>query len=282
MAIIWLASFPKSGNTWLRAFLANYFADPKQPLRLEALRTFGYADAQAWPYLKLSGKSPLELSEGQAAALRPRAHALLARSSPDHVLVKTHNAIGAAGGVSTITRQLTIGGIYVIRNVWDVAVSYADHYGMSHDDTITAFNAPMLRLNPSQRHVTQYLSTWCGHAASWMQADFDRLIVRYEDLVARPHATFGKITHFLGLPPDSARLDRAIRFSSFDELSGQEAAEGFEERSRHAERFFRRGRVGGWRDILNPDQAARLAADHRDVLREFGYLDGSDRPFRPT
>ena len=68
------------------------------------------------------------------------------------------------------------------------------------------------------------------------------------------------------------RLDRAIQFSSFNELSSQEGQTGFAEKSRHSERFFRSGRVGGWRDVLTDEQATRLAKDHEQALKAHGYL----------
>jgi hypothetical protein len=273
VAILWLASFPKSGNTWLRAFLGNYFANSTSPLSLDQVHGQGFSDAQAWPYQEISGKLPPEMTEEEIGALRPRVHAKLASTSQDHVLVKTHNAIGNVAGVPTVTRKLTMGGIYVVRNPWDLAVSYADHYGMSIDDTIAAFNSPSLATNRSQTQVSQYLGTWSGHLASWQSAAWIPLqTVHYEDMVSKPHETFGKVTHFLNLPVDSVRLDRAIQFSSFNELSSQEGQTGFAEKSRHSERFFRSGRVGGWRDVLTDEQATRLAKDHEQALKAHGYL----------
>ncbi|MCA8927571.1 MAG: sulfotransferase domain-containing protein [Alphaproteobacteria bacterium] len=273
MAILWLVSFPKSGNTWMRAFLANYLTGAKQPMPLAQLQQFGVSDASGWPYEKLTGKPHQDLSDDEIGKLRPRVQEMIARSRPDHVLMKSHFAVFTTDGVPSINRAATLGAIYVIRNPWDVAVSYADHFGQSIDDTITAFAQPTLTVAPSAENIRQFLGGWSGHVKSWNNADGIALhIVKYEDMVARPRKTFGKVIDFLGMPADRKRLDLAIKFSSFRELSRQEARDGFAEKSRNAERFFRKGQVGGWREVLSEAQARQIAIDHREVLEHFGYL----------
>ncbi|HKK31486.1 MAG TPA: sulfotransferase domain-containing protein [Alphaproteobacteria bacterium] len=280
MAILWLVSFPKSGNTWLRAFLANYLTNDSEPMSLAALERFGYSDAHGWPYEKLSGRPHGTLTDEEIGKLRPKVQEMLARSQRDHVLVKSHNALGTVAGVPMLNRAATLGAIYVIRNPWDVAVSYADHFGISIDDAITALAKPTLMIEPSDQNIRQFLGDWSGHAKSWNnEEELPLHIVRYEDMQAKPRKAFGKIIEFLGLPPDRKRLDKAIKFSSFRELSRQEARNGFGEKSRSAERFFRKGKAGGWRDVLTAEQAQRILENHREALNHFGYLnpDGSIR-----
>jgi hypothetical protein len=278
MAILWLASFPKSGNTWLRAFLANYFADLEAPVSLSVLQSFGFSDAHGWPYEKISGKPHGFLGEAKIARLRSQTQAMFSQSQPDNVLVKTHNALGTLSGQPLITPIFTVGAVYIIRNPWDTVISYSDHFGISIDDAITAFAQPSLTIDPSANNVRQYLGGWSGHAASWSNAQWLKLrTIRYEDMTADPETAFGQVIDFLSLPPDRKRLRKAIKFSSFRELSQQESRNGFSEKSKSAEKFFRKGKAGGWRDILTDDQAKRLLSDHRAALEHFGYLnaDGS-------
>ena len=272
MAILWLASFPKSGNTWLRAFLANYLADQPDPVRLEALRSFGYSDAHVWPYETVAGKPKTGLSEAEIVRLRPRVHQYFADSRAEHVLVKTHFAMARSGAVDTITQQATYGAIYVVRNPWDVSLSYADHYGTSIEDAVTALAQPSLSIRPNANNIRQYLGSWSDHVASWHSAPWlKRLTIRYEDMSDAPAETFAQVVRFMGLPLERQRLDRAIGFASFRTLQDQEAQEGFAEKSRHADRFFRSGKVGGWQDELPPDLARRIARDHGPVLQRLGY-----------
>jgi hypothetical protein len=101
--------------------------------------------------------------------------------------------------------------------------------------------------------------------------------VRYEDLLAKPEARFGEIVRFLGLKPDPVVFRRALDNTSFRKLSRQEKASGFIERSRKQDRFFRRGRKGGWRQVLTAEQAARIVGDHGEQMARFGYgTDGDD------
>jgi len=103
-------------------------------------------------------------------------------------------------------------------------------------------------------------------------------VIRYEDMLADPMATFTQAARFLQLPTDPARVEKAVRFSDFKVLSQQEAEKGFKERPGKTERFFRQGKSGGWRDRLTAAQVDRIVADHGAVMRRFGYLDEAGNP----
>jgi len=277
MAIVWLASYPKSGNTWVRAFLANYYADADAPLSLEAIHHSCYADAEIWPYQKALNTKATVLSTDQALALRPQAHAVLAAAKPGDVVVKTHSPYCFASGQQIITPKVTGGVIHIVRNPWDVAVSYADHFGKSPEGAATDLANPGLAIWPDLGQVAQPVGDRSQHASSWMEAKIPRLTVRYEDMVTQPHETFGKIVKFACMDMDADRLDKAIRFSSIEELSEQEAKTGFVERPQHAAKFFREGGVGGWRTILPQAVSRRIGKDHRKMARKLGYMTSDGR-----
>lgn len=275
-SIIWLASYPKSGNTWLRAFLANYLADAQAPVDINAFAQYSLADNQIRPYRELSGLSAP--TEADINRLRPRVHAGYAASGPGVVLVKTHNAIARLDGVPTITPEVTAGALYVIRHPCDVAISFADHYGITIDAAIRTLNADNAATLPGDKVTFQFLSSWSQHVTGWTRAQgLRRHVLRYEDMAARPDETFAAVVRFLKLPVDPDRLARAIRFSSFDELSAQEARHGYIEGSRKAERFFRAGKSGGWRTVLSEGQMAAIETRHRAVMSEYGYLPADQR-----
>src|SRR3712207_5188528 len=94
----------------------------------------------------------------------------------------------------------------------------------------------------------QLLRTWSEHGESWIaRRPAGALhLVRYEDLLTDPERSFAAIAAFLGLRPPRERLLRAVENCRFEELRRSEAAHGFKERSRFAERFFREGRAGQW------------------------------------
>ena len=276
--ILWLASYPKSGNTWLRAFLANYLADTPGPVDINTLPDFAYGDMRAEYYAQVSGKPAAELPWADINALRPRVHDFLARSRPGVVFVKTHTLLTILDGVPTITPDATAGAIYVLRNPFDVAVSFAHHYGLTIDEGVRALCLPELRIEPKAGHITQIISDWSNHVESWIRPPgLRRLTLRYEDMLAAPQGTFGKVLDFLQMPKDRERLKRAIRHCSFRVLAEQERKRGFVERPRNADRFFRKGGAGGFRHCLSAEQVAALIDRHRPMLREQRYLDDRDQ-----
>ncbi len=276
--ILWLASFPKSGNTWLRAFLANYLADARTPIDINSLPDFAYGDMRVNYYVQISGKPAEALGWDEINALRPQVHRFLAGSRPGAVFVKTHTALTTIKGVPTITPEATMGALYVVRNPFDVAISFANHYGLTIEDGVKALCFRQLQIEPKAGHILQPVSDWSSHVASWLRAPGLRLQpLRYEDMLASPQTTFGQVLDFLQLPRDRERLKRAIRHSSFRVLAEQERQAGFVERSRNADRFFRSGASGGFRRELTDAQIATLLDHHRPMLRELGYLDTDDR-----
>jgi LPS sulfotransferase NodH len=200
-------------------------------------------------------------------------HRLLAGLRPETVFVKTHNAIAVQDGVSTVTPEVTAGAIYVVRNPLDVAVSYADHYGLTLDQTVEAISSPENHVVTSETAVFQHLGDWSGHVRSWTEAPgLAPHLVRYEDLLDDPQAGFGRIVRFLGLDTPRARLRRAIRFAAFDEVKRQERRHGFTEKSRSSAAFFRQGKAQQWRKVLTPSQIDAVTRAHGAVMERYGYL----------
>lgn len=274
--ILWLASYPKSGNTWLRAFLANYLGDEARPVDINTLPHLSWGDMRAEPYADVAGRPAAELAWPEINRLRPAVHRRLAASQPGIVFVKTHSVLAAIDGVPTITPDITFGAIYVVRNPLDVAVSFADHYGLSIEKGARAVCFTGLEIKPKDGHVLQVVSDWTTHVRGWRTAPGLYLhLMRYEDMLASPQATFGKLLAFLKVKKDRDKLSRAIRHSSFRVLAEQERTAGFVERSRSAERFFRSGRAGGWRQSLTPKDAEMIITAHRPLMQELGYLDAA-------
>ena len=271
--ILWLASYPKSGNTWLRAFLHNLLRNSRAPFDINRMSELTAGDSQAHWYERFDSRSPVALGGEDLARLRPRVHALIAESAPDTVMVKTHNALVEADGVPMITQSLTAGAIYVVRNPLDVVVSYAHHLGQPTDDVITLMETKGFHSPASADQVPEHHSDWSTHVESWTASSHPQLhVVRYEDMGRRPGPTFRAISAFLGLKPPRERLERAMRHSSFRSLRAQEDRTGFIERTPSQDRFFRTGKMGGWREVLDDAQVRRVVERHRTQMERFGYL----------
>ncbi len=271
-SIIWLASYPKSGNTWTRVFLANYLANLDRPLSINEVHRFGMGDSVVKTYNAVAGREINVQDAAVALQLRNRVLGGIVANNADVNFVKTHNINGVAMGHTMIPEEVTKSAIYIMRNPLDTAVSYARHFGMAIDDAVDALNRSDTANAPDANTVWQYLGSWSDHVKSWTQQDrFPVCILRYEDLLEDPHQHFGNALKLIGLPVEPERLDRAIEFSSFNELSRQESAGGFVEKSPNTERFFAKGRSEQWRDELTPEMVSSLRRSHKRLMKKYGY-----------
>lgn len=276
--IVWLGSYPKSGNTWLRVFLANLLASGETPVGINELDGVEHGATRRL-FDEFAGVDSSDLTPDEIDDLRPWVYEAMAAESDSRIFLKTHDAYGTAGsGEPILCLPATVAAVYIVRNPLDVAPSYAFHCGVSIDETITTMtdeSHTMARLGRrGQRQVPQHIGSWSGHVASWLDApELSLHVVRYEDLSLRPRAEFGAVADFLGLDVAEDSLDRALACSDFAELRRQEDESGFVEGSPKASRFFRKGRVGSWREELTPAQVDRIVHDHGQVMRRLGYLD---------
>lgn len=271
--IVWLASYPKSGTTWLRAFLHNYLRQGDQPHDINRLADFCESESDAAHYRPYDDRPAAQYSQAQVQRLRPLVHRDLTRIFPDLVFVKTHNAVLLVDGVPLLTPQVTAGSIYLVRDPRAVAVSYSHHLGLSVDETIDFMADDGASTGADDRHVFERLASWSSHVQSWTPAPNPRLhVMRYEDMLADPAASFGRLIRFLGREPPPDRLAQAIRFSAFAELQAQEQRSGFKERPAGTDAFFRSGSAEAWRAVLSSAQQARIERAHAGQMRRLGYL----------
>mgnify|MGYP003627160385 FL=1 len=273
-ALIWLASYPKSGNTWMRSFLHNLLTNAPEPVAINQLTQFCVGESSARPYEYLTKKSVADMTPEEIARLRPQVHREFTKVSPDSVFVKTHNYMGTWYDQPLHNMDVTAGGIYILRNPLDVVLSLQNHYALTLDEAITRLAQIGIGTATGEGHVPEVHSSWSHHVESWTaHPNPQMLVLRYEDLLAAPDVHFLRTAQFLGITPPPERLERAIRFSSFKVLKAQEEAEGFTERPKGATAaFFREGRAEQWRDVLTPDQVRRIISDHRVQMERFNYI----------
>ncbi len=271
--IIWLASYPKSGNTWLRIFLENLFRNTQLPADINDLNVVRFSDNSYSLYEAVCGKTLLNESDSNIHKLRNQVQKYMGSHS-ETVFAKTHNAVMNFENSPLIWLEHLAGVIYVIRNPLDMLISFSDHYNLTIDDTIEAISSPYHRINSTEKGIFQILGGWSNHYYSWFNVEnLSPLCLRYEDMIQNPVKSFGKLMKFLGLPKDTPRLKRAIRHSSFQVVSQQEAKSGFAEQSRAGHKFFRQGRVGSYRRVLSDVQIAKVIDNHGELMVEMGYLD---------
>lgn len=271
--IVWLASYPKSGNTWLRAFLANLAANRADPVALNELSQYCADEADPALFTELAGCPNSELSVEEIARLRPRVHAGIASRAQGTCFVKTHNMAGRFDGHPLHNWDVTAGAIYVVRNPLDVAISMTHHFDIDLDEAIERLANENVGTANDALFVTQILGSWSSHVKGWADLAGDRILaLRYEDLVSKPSKQFVKVAKLVGLGHDRARVERAIRHAGFQSLAAMEKEHGFVEASDKGRRFFRKGRINEWRETLSREQITRVVRTHREQMARFGYV----------
>ena len=276
-SVVWLASYPRSGNTWLRALLTNYLGGGETPASINAL-------AGGSPFVRREvfdeelGVSSSDLTPEEILRHRALLHELLAADLPRPTFVKVHDAfLRTAEGAFLFPPAAALGAVYVVRNPLDVAVSYARFWNWPLARAVAELNNPAAALARRKRRIYEVLpeplSTWSGHVATWVdQRDLPVHVVRFEDLLADPAAAFAGVLRSAGIEPDDGRVAWAVGHARFDGLRGQEERSGFHEKPRTARFFFRDGRAGQWRETLSPEQVRTIVDAHAPLMERFGYL----------
>ena len=271
-SIVWLASYPKSGNTWVRAFLANYLFAKDTPLSINKINQLSVGDSVPSMYQKFCvGKfDPANIE--QYLSLRTKTLQAIVNNKATVNFVKTHNANIAINDQALIPTKLTRGAIYIIRNPLDVVVSFAKQLALDFDE-ITQFICQSDRMiDGNTGAMPQFFSDWSMHAESWLNdSNIDSCIVRYEDLIEQPISQFTRLVEWIGLPFDAQALKKAIEFSDFKELQAQEQRSGFVENT-SKEPFFNKGQQGQWQDNLTKANIDKIIKHHRGIMDKFDYL----------
>ena len=261
----------------MRAFLYNLIRivgchDASDGLN-ELQRIGGSESGQIDLFERFLGKNPIGAPFEEIAAVRPRVQAALAAQANGVAFIKTRAALGIAGGYPTIDIKSSVGAIYIVRNPLDIAASLAMHFGFSIDDAIDRMCLDNCVFTPDDTLVPEFWGSWSQNVASWTGTPNPRIkLVRYEDMLSTPEAVLRSVADFAGQIPDERQLAEAIHLSSFGRLKEVERKYGFSEAIRPDQKFFRRGRAGGWRTELNTPQIRRIVAMHHIQMRRVGYL----------
>lgn len=281
--IVWLASFPKSGNTWLRAFI---FALRKlrsgraiEAIDLDEMVYSGETDRDVDYYARYLSGPATAVARDEIAAARGHVQRDIAMGSLAPVYIKTHNARVMERGFPTINLAVSVGAVYLVRNPLDVAVSWSHFRGVDLDQAIADMARPGNATVPNGNDVHMVLGSWSENVHSWTgEAHPAVLVARYEDMLDEPLAAFTAIARHLRLDASPEQIERAAALASFDRLQRAELATGFLEKPPEAAMFFRHGQAGQWREALTAEQVARVVAAHGPEMARFGYLPAAELP----
>lgn len=275
--IIWLASYPKSGNTWFRAFLANILHKTNRPADINELEGGPIASSRQL-FDEATGISSSDLTSDEIENLRPLVYDYIARNASDIVFHKIHDALTATpNGASLVPAGATKGALYFVRNPLDVAVSFAHHANLSFENIVLAMNnneyAFCMKSSKLHMQLRQRLLSWSNHYLSWTaQSQFPVMVIRYEDMILNSYETFSAAIEFCGYSFSENEIRDALQRSSFSELQKQETMNGFREKSPESEKFFRKGIIGSWKEELPAHLVEVICNDHKKVMTQLGYV----------
>jgi hypothetical protein len=274
--LVWLASYPRSGNTWTRNFLHNLFnvLEGRGAQDINWMHERSTWDIDLRWYRAALGPHPEKASVDLIAKARPAAHKAIAHAVDSGLMfVKTHAALINDHDTPTITFAVTAGAVYVVRNPLDVAISFAHHMGRDVDTAIRLMNLKGYRAPSGPTAVAEPYGSWSQNVESWTRKSHAAIcIARYEDLHADALGEFTKIVRHLGIAATSAQIEQAVDRSSFEQLSAQEEEVTFRERPSQSKKFFRSGTVGQWREVLTKEQIDAVVRSNAPLMERFGYL----------
>ncbi|HLO58220.1 MAG TPA: sulfotransferase domain-containing protein [Bacteroidales bacterium] len=274
--IIWLASYPKSGNTWFRAFLTALLNPDLKEVDINNMAQTTIASSRQL-FDEVSGIESSDLTADEIDSLRPRIYRQNAFESNEVIYHKIHDAWDVLpDGTALFPMEATKGVLYFIRNPLDVAISFANHLNTSIDRTIEIMNNPTYAFceknSKLYNQLRQRLHTWSGHVKSWTEdSGLPLMVIRYEDMLTDTLAIFSKAVSFIGLDQSEVNIKKALDLSSFEQLRKQEETKGFSEKSAKSERFFRKGIAGDWKTMLSKEQVGRIKEAHSLTMLKFGY-----------
>jgi len=275
--IVWLASYPKSGNTWFRIFLSNLLNKRDTPANINELDGGPIASSRIL-FDEATGLSSSDLTTDEIENLRPEIYRYLAEQSDQLLFHKIHDAFTITSeGNPLIPESATHSVIYFIRNPLDVAVSFAHHSSLPCSKIVTQMNdnsfAFCSRTDKLHNQLNQKLLSWSNHIRSWVdQSNLPIIVIRYEDMKTKTFETFKSAITFLNLTYSEEEIERAINFSDFAIIKDQENISGFKEKAPGSNQFFRKGEIGSWKEELTPEEINSIKSQHKEIMERFGYL----------
>lgn len=274
--IIWIASYPKSGNTWVRSFISSYMYGDEGNFNFELLENV--SQFPALKHYKNVNLKPMNLLESAKGWVTCQEYINL--DNKIHYL-KTHNAMCKLNEYPFTNSQNTIGAIYLVRDPRDVAVSFAHHFNITIDEAI---NQMIKSKNPSyfsddlknEDIVGSVIGSWSENYNSWKNFGLkEKIIIKYEDLLANPYDCFYKIIIFLKklykIEINEDKIKKSINSTNFFTLQKLENDFGFKEQA-NGRRFFRKGENSNWKKTLTVKQINLINKNFSVDMKELKYL----------
>jgi len=278
--IIWLASYPKSGNTWFRLFLSA-LKNNEASFDINGMKTDGIFSG------KIHFEDALDIDSDDLYLQEIQHYQSLAwnyisTKAKNKLFVKIHDAFDLLKDYDDkylIPEEATYKALYFVRNPIDVVPSLANHSGDTIEKTVQFLNKSNASLadrinkkKSSSPQFYQHLGTWNEHVKSWhTRPSFPVLFLRYEDMKLNSFETFKNAVEFLDLSYSDEQIQRALDLTSFEKLRKEEENKGFKEKSLHANFFFNKGEINYGQSLLTEVQIKSIKTANKEMMKHFGY-----------
>jgi hypothetical protein len=271
---IFLASYPKSGNTWLRAIITSALIkekkfsldDLKKILLLSSKKNF-----KNFKNIKYSNDKDVDFDWMSENIINCQKY--LNKTNQDFNIYKTHSVRHR----KFTNETANMGFIYIVRDPRDIVISLSHFAGGSLDRSIDEMLYSK-KLMTRSNGAKELLSTWNLHTKSWLEyINVSRLFIRYEDLINKTEENIIQIFNFLNkiiynkFIPTKIDIKKIVQETSINNLKKEERLFGFNEASKYS-RFFRSGRTEQWKDILSLGQIKLIEKELYPMMKQFNYL----------
>ena len=276
--IVWISSYPKSGNTWIRTFISTYYLSSNDKFDFKMLKNI-----RQFPHEKFFNKKITDINSAINNWDLAQNNINLKN---ELIFLKTHAALVKINNIPFTNNKNTLGAIYVVRDPRNVITSIANHYQLTFDESLEFMTNKkkflMKKSDPSNFGNFTFLNSWSEHYKSWLHTkQFNLLFIKYEDLENDTFNTFKKIVEFLNKimkkkkKIDSNRLIKIIDAVSFESLKKKENDEGFPEAVMNNEKqkisFFYLGKENKWQNLLSTKQINIINNIFNHDLNKLGY-----------
>ena len=270
--IIWLASYPKSGNTWVRLFLDSLFLTKDRfNINNNYIRQFPLR--RDFAGLTKNVNNQTEFAENCLVAQD--------RINLDNKIkiFKTHNAFWEFNKKFSFTNeQNTLGVIHIVRDPRNVITSILNYYHKkSYDDAFEFMKTDqMIGGSEDSNGLPTIIGSWANHYRSWKKFKKNNLLIKYENLLESPKEEFFKITNFLNYNGNFNFKDKnileSIKHCKFENFSNYENSHGFVGNPDKKQKFFNLGPKNNWQNILDNKIKEKIESEFKEEMIEIGYL----------